>query len=218
MFILATIFFIRFFFCLAEAHIPSEPVLNVISCSITFQDSRTIKIDSQLTFDEACQNQKIPDAVKNNLALVDVEYYSFDNALHRGQILIHKSLVKDITEIFDIIKKERFPIGKAIPISIYDWSDSASMLDNNTSTFNYRYVKGTKILSAHAEGRGIDINPFLNPQIKKGIVTPIGTEYNPKRAGTLTKESFLVKEFKKRGWSWGGDWHRSKDYQHFEKR
>jgi hypothetical protein len=182
------------------------------------QDNKIVIIDSELTFEEACGNQKISEAVRNNLTLVDVEYYSLDNSLHRGQILIHKTLAKDIIEIFEVIKKEKFPIGKALPVSIYDWSDSASMLDNNTSALNFRYVKGTKILSSHAEGRAIDVNPLLNPQIKKGKVYPIGAEYNPKIPGTITKESFLVKEFKKRGWSWGGDWQRSKDYQHFEKR
>ena len=28
----------------------------------------------------------------------------------------------------------------------------------------------------------------------------------------------LVREFKIRGWSWGGDWRSVKDYQHFEKK
>jgi len=35
--------------------------------------------------------------------------------------------------------------------------------------------------------------------------------------GTIARNSFLVREFTKRGWKWGGLWRRNKDYQHFEK-
>ena len=80
------------------------------------------------------------------------------------------------------------------------------MKDNNTSAFNYRYVKGTTNLSPHALGRAIDINPKLNPQIKDGKTYPANSEYDIKANGTITSNSFLVKEFLKHGWKWGGFW------------
>lgn len=92
------------------------------------------------------------------------------------------------------------------------------MQDNNTSAFNYRKIEGTKTLSKHSTGKAIDINPFLNPQIKRGKTIPKGAVYNEKTAGTILKESWLVREFTKRGWQWGGNWKSSKDYQHFEKK
>jgi peptidoglycan LD-endopeptidase CwlK len=91
------------------------------------------------------------------------------------------------------------------------------MLDNNTSGFNYRKVKGTAVLSTHSKGRAVDINPLLNPQIKNGKTIPSSSVYKPEAPGTLTRKSPLVEEFLKKGWNWGGRWRSTKDYQHFEK-
>jgi peptidoglycan LD-endopeptidase CwlK len=194
-------------------------LFTLIICIIYFfQLQEKVIIDSSLSFEDAVKGIEIPGKILNNLVLLDVEYYSFDNKLHRGQVVIHKKLEKDIREIFEIIKKEKFPIAKVIPISEYDWDDEKSMLDNNTSAFNYRIIAGSKILSAHAEGRAIDINPLLNPHFKRGKTYPPGAVYNPEAEGTLTRNSVIVKEFIKRGWQWGGNWRSSKDYQHFEKR
>jgi peptidoglycan LD-endopeptidase CwlK len=174
-------------------------------------------IDCSYSFTEAVSNLDFPKDIKNNLRIITVRYYSFDDKLHQGQIVIHKDLAEDIKSIFKLIEEKRFKVAKVIPIVFYNWSDEKSMLANNTSAFNYRFVAGTKRLSNHATGRAIDINPFLNPQVFKDKVYPNTASYNPKVEGTITVNSFLVKEFKKMGWSWGGDWKSSKDYQHFEK-
>lgn len=179
--------------------------------------SEFLIIDSDLSFEEATEGMNIPHSIVSNLILVDVFYYSFDENLHKGQLLINKAVKQDIIEIFEFIKESRFPIGKVVPIVIYDWSDEASTLDNNTTAFNYRFVSGTRIVSNHAYGYAIDINPMQNPYIKRNKVLPAGAVYEPDAPGTITRNSQLVKEFKKRGWSWGGDWKSVKDYQHFEK-
>jgi hypothetical protein len=177
-----------------------------------------IIIDCKYTFDEAINGIEIPKSILKQLTLVEVEYYSFDEKLHRGQIVINQKAAKDVKEIFEFIKTIKFPIAKVIPIVKYNWSDEASMNDNNTSAFNYRIVKGYKLLSAHSYGLAIDINPLQNPHIKGKVVNPIKGSYNKKVAGTILKESKLVSEFRKRGWQWGGRWRSSKDYQHFEKK
>jgi hypothetical protein len=91
------------------------------------------------------------------------------------------------------------------------------MLCNNTSAFNYRKVTGGKVLSMHAYGYAIDINPVQNPYIKGRVVLPEGAIYKPYRPGTLTRSSPVVMEFIRLGWTWGGSWKSLKDYQHFEK-
>lgn len=176
-----------------------------------------IIIDCKFTLTEALKGIKIPDDIKSGLTLAAVEYYSFDGKLHRGQLVINKDLKKDIILVFKEMKKIKFPVAKVIPIAAYNWSDLASMEDNNTSAFNYRFIKGTKRLSNHALGRAIDINPLFNPQIKGKEVLPPDGSYKPGRPGTITKDSPVVKFFKEKGWKWGGDWRSSKDYQHFEK-
>lgn len=181
-------------------------------------NSEKIIIDSDLTFEESIAGISIPVSVKNNLVLIEVQYYSFDEKLHQGQLLVHKSVVEDLKEIFEIIKEIKFPVHKVVPIVNYGWNDEASMLANNTSCFNYRKQRGTNVISYHSKGLAIDINPLLNPHIKNNKLIPTGAIYDKTKPGTLTSSSQIVKEFKKRGWHWGGNWRASKDYQHFEKR
>lgn len=185
---------------------------------VLYPQKEGLIIDSELTFDEAIAGISIPEDILKQLELVNVQYYSFDAKLHQGQLLVNKKVKKDVQEIFDIIKATKFPIDKVIPIVKYNWDDENSMMDNNTSAFNYRNVKGTKIKSYHSYGLAIDINPLQNPHFKGGKTYPKNANYNPKNKGTFTNENLIVKEFKKRGWSWGGNWKSSKDYQHFEKR
>ncbi|BDQ02240.1 M15 family metallopeptidase [Ignavibacterium sp.] len=182
------------------------------------QIEEEVIIDSDMTFEEAIAGINIPETIRNNLVLIDVQYYSFDDKLHQGQLVVHKSTAKDLIEIFRIIKEIKFPIEKAIPIAKYGWNDDVSMSVNNTSAFNYRRLRDANIVSYHAKGLAIDINPMQNPHIKRGKTIPEGSTYDKSKPGTLTESSQIVKEFRKRGWMWGGFWRSSKDYQHFEKR
>jgi hypothetical protein len=182
------------------------------------QDDSAIIVDCNYTFSETVKESEIQQSIIKQLTLVDVEYYSFDSKLHNGQILINKRAVKDIKEIFEFIKFSRFPVAKVIPLVKYDWSDLESMNDNNTSAFNYRKVKGQKVLSAHSYGLAIDINPLQNPHIKGKLIQPPLGKYEAEKPGTILRDSKLVSEFRKLGWEWGGRWRSSKDYQHFEKK
>ena len=184
---------------------------------ISINDSVKIITDSNCSLTEALSGINIPSSILKSLTIVTVYYYSFDGRLHKGQIVINKNLADDVKEIFNKIKEKKFPIEKVIPIYKYNWDDKASMKDNNTSAFNYRKVKGTKILSRHATGRAIDINPKLNPQIRNGLTVPKGSFYNKRIPGTISDTSFIVRAFLSKGWRWGGKWKHLKDYQHFEK-
>jgi len=173
--------------------------------------------DCNYALSEALAGKDIPKDTKENLRLVDVDYYSFDSKLHKGQIVVHKDLVNDVKWIFEKLKEIKFPVDKVIPVVKFHWSDDESMKANNSSAFNYRFVANTKRLSNHATGRAIDINPWQNPQIIKDVASPAGAEYNPNAKGTISKNSIVVKLFKEKGWDWGGNWKIRTDYQHFEK-
>lgn len=176
-----------------------------------------IKVDSNLSFEEAVSGIKIPQDIRKQLTLIDVLYFGFDENIHKGQLVIRKSLSAEVKEIFDKLLSVHFPIEKVIPVVKYGWDDEKSMEDNNSSAFNYRVIAGTEKLSNHAYGKAIDINPLQNPYISKKIILPKNGKYNKKAKGTITPDSAVVKVFKKHGWSWGGDWKSKKDYQHFEK-
>ena len=189
-----------------------------ISVGYSTQDDSEVIIDCNYTFEEAISGIEIPKSIINQITLIDVEYYSFDNKLHKGQLLLNKKAVNDIKNIFEFIKSSHFPVAKVIPVVKYNWSDQASMEDNNTSAFNYRKVKGYKVLSPHSYGLAIDINPLQNPHVKGKTIQPLNAKYDVKAPGTIVTDSKLVSEFRKRGWQWGGLWRSSKDYQHFEKK
>jgi hypothetical protein len=191
---------------------------NPINQSINDELKSDVIIDCNYNLKSALNGLEIPSKIKNELSIVDVFYFSFDKKLHKGQIVINTKLSEDIQSIFEEIRKHKFPVGKVIPIVKYNWSDSASMEDNNSSGFNYRFIQGTKKLSNHSTGCAVDINPLLNPQILNDKIYPSNGKYSVKEPGTISKNSFIVKLFKKLGWTWGGDWKSTKDYQHFEKK
>ncbi len=171
-----------------------------------------------MTFEEAISGIEIPSSIKENLTLIKVPYWTFENQIRTGELLIHKDLVTEIIEIFKKLTEAKFPIIKVIPVSYYNWSDEESMADNNTSCFNYRKIYGASEFSRHAYGRAIDVNPFFNPYVAKdGSVHPKGAYYDINRPGTITEESDVVNVFEKHNWIWGGRWQDRKDWQHFEK-
>lgn len=151
-----------------------------------------IVVDSRQTFEEAIAGTSAPDSIVRMLTLVDVEYYSFDGRLHRGQIVIHREAADDIRQIFREIKARKFPIQSVIPIK-FDKPGNGTSMDtlNNTYAFHYRPKNTFKTarLSSHAYGRAIDINPFRNPAVlRNDKILPSGGHYDPHMPGTITKD------------------------------
>ncbi|MFC2130424.1 M15 family metallopeptidase [Bacteroidota bacterium] len=191
----------------------------LIFSSLIAKDKIEIIIDSDMTFEHAIEGTKAPQDVIDSICLLDVKYYSFDGKLHKGQLVIHKAVKENVKEIFDLILKTKFPVNKVVPIVKYDWSDDASMDDNNTSAFCYRFIAGTKRFSNHAFGRAVDINPFNNPVVySNGRISPKGAKYKPKASGTFSEKHPVVKAFLEKGWRWGGNFNSFKDYHHFDKK
>ncbi len=172
-------------------------------------------IDSNMTLEQALARKEIPAEIKSTLVLITISYISFDGLLHEGQLVVHEKVAEELYAIFFRLSDLKFPIKQARPIVDYGWDDDASMADNNTSAFNYRLVYGTEQFSNHSYGLAVDINPALNPYVRRdGAVMPPGATYEISKPGTITPE--VVSLFKSYGWEWGGNWER-KDWQHFQK-
>jgi hypothetical protein len=155
------------------------------------------------------------------LAYLRVRHLGYDGQVHDGELLVHRSLAPDLVALFRALFALRFPIEKMRLIDAYDGDDDASMADNNTSAFNCREVAGSPKWSRHAYGMAIDINPLVNPWVVKGTVAPPeGAAYlaapHPDK-GTLRAGDPAVRLFLRRGFTWGGNFKQSKDYQHFQK-
>ena len=177
-----------------------------------------IIIDSAMSFAAAIEGSTAPLEIIDSLSMIDVYYYSFDGLRHQGQILVDARLEDNIYEIFELIDRLKFPVGKVVPIVAYQWEDGDSMADNNSSAFNFRVIADTNKLSLHSFGRAVDINPLQNPVIyPTGLIAPAGAVYRPANRGTFTADHPVVREFLQRGWHWGGNFEQPKDYHHFEK-
>jgi len=157
------------------------------------------------------------------LRLVGVDYIGFDGETHRGELIVHQDLVRDVITIFEKLYQLGFPIEKMRTVDHYPAADDElSMEDNNTSAFNCRRLPGSSQWSEHAYGRAIDVNPRLNPCVYAG------GKFQPQNAvayldrhrtdpGLLHGGDPVVRVFADHGWRWGGYWKALVDYQHFER-
>lgn len=175
-------------------------------------------VDSAMDFTGSVAGTAAPREVIEALCLICVRYVGFDGLLHEGQLVVHRELAADLEAIFALMETLKFPITGAVPVVRYGWSDAVSMAADNTSAFNYRKIAGTALLSCHAKGRAIDINPRRNPAVyPDGRIIPAEAFYRPGAPGTFTGGHPIVGALLERGWRWGGHFDHIKDYHHFEK-
>lgn len=170
-----------------------------------------------MTLAQALAGSPAPPDILASQTLLSIPFIGFDDQTHLGELVVHRDLAIEVSEIFRQILLARFPIEQMIPVVTFAWSDDASMSAGNSSAFNFRVKVGKTQLSAHATGRAIDINPRQNPYINGDLVLPGGALYNPGAQGTLTPDCAAVRVFEKFGWTWGGRWTSIRDYHHFEK-
>lgn len=160
-----------------------------------------------------------------DLCLLHVAYVDFENEKQTGEIVCNKKIAKDLLEIFQELYEAFYQIEKITPIDAYDADDERSMADNNSSCFNYRTISFSNVISKHGLGVAIDINPLYNPYVKKvngrlNIEPANGAPYVDRSLDfphKIDHNDLCYQLFKAHGFTWGGDWSRSKDYQHFEK-
>ncbi|WP_228354196.1 M15 family metallopeptidase [Variimorphobacter saccharofermentans] len=166
------------------------------------------------------------DVPYDELRYVKVMHYGFDGEVHQGELIVNKAIAGDIIDIFKELYELKYPIERMVLVDEYDADDNASMADNNSSAFNYRNIDGTDRVSNHSFGTAIDINPLYNPYVRnqngKQVVTPEnGKKYADRSLDCpyyIDTEDPCYKAFISRGFTWGGSWKNSKDYQHFEKK
>lgn len=164
-----------------------------------------------------------------DLAYVGLLYLDFDGAEQTGELICNQAVAQDMVEIFYELYRNDYRIESVRLIDEYDGDDTASMADNNTSCFNYRVVDGTTNLSKHAYGLAIDVNPYYNPYVvynKNGdgdtYISPPGSEVYADRSQSfpykIDESDLCYRLFTEHGFTWGGNWNSTKDYQHFQKK
>lgn len=142
-----------------------------------------------------------------------------------GEMVVAKSIAETVSSILRQLYDARYPIERMRLVDNYGADDERSMTANNSSAFNYRCVTGTRVVSKHGRGLAVDINPLYNPcrkTLKNGqirVEPAAGSPYCDRSRSfdyKITRGDLCYRLFKEAGFRWGGDWQRSKDYQHFE--
>ncbi len=133
------------------------------------------------------------------LATVKVDITTKSGVKTTKFITVHKSIAKDVQDIFKEAQNGGFKIYDATG---YSWREM-----NNGSS-------GSR--SHHSYGVAIDINVNENYS-HRGSKIYAGSFWNPSTSEfSIPRNGVLVKAFKKRGWSWGGNWSGNyQDYMHF---
>ena len=164
-----------------------------------------------------------------DLAYVGLLYFDFDGEEQTGELICNQAVAQDMVEIFYELYQNDYRIERVRLVDEYDGDDTASMADNNTSCFNYRVVDGTTNLSKHAYGLAIDVNPYYNPYVVYNknddgntYISPPGSEVYADRsqnfAYKIDENDLCYRLFTEHGFTWGGNWNSTKDYQHFQKK
>lgn len=142
-----------------------------------------------------------------------------------GEMVVSELIADDLLAIFKELYLNSYPIGKMRLPDYLDADDEMMMRDNCSSCFNYRTVANTKVLSRHARGTAVDINPLYNPfrhTVGGKVVVESDTAgpYADRTADfpyKIEADDLCVRLFKAHGFTWGGDWKHSKDWQHFQR-
>ena len=151
------------------------------------------------------------------LAYLQFDHLTFDGTAC-GELVVAREVAARALALFDRLWRLGFPIRQARLVDDFGASDEASMAADNTSAFNFRVIAGTQILSQHALGRAIDINPVENPWRKpERIVPEAGRAFADRtdvRPGMIVRPSPITSTFDELGWEWGGDWRHAWDDHH----
>lgn len=152
-----------------------------------------------------------------DLAYLQLDHVTFDGTA-RGELVVAAALAARTAALFRRLWHLGFPIRQLRLVDDFAASDEASMAADNSSAFNFRAIAGTDLLSQHALGRAIDLNPVENPWRKRDLVMPdAGQAFIDRRAirpGMIVRPGPVVAVIDELGWEWGGDWRHSFDDHH----
>ena len=160
----------------------------------------------------------------DELRYVHILYIDFNGQTQSGEIVCNRAIAEDLIEIFEELYINNYELEEVSLVDKYDADDETSMANDNSSCFNYRCISYTNTVSKHGLGLAIDINPLYNPYVKtvdgRTSVEPANAIAYVDRSQDfehkIDENDLAYKLFISHGFTWGGSWKNSKDYQHFE--
>jgi len=157
----------------------------------------------------------------NELAYARVTFWGFDRRAHTGELLVHRSVARDVVSVFKTLHRARWPIEEMRITRAAELNAPPTGDGNNTTAFACRPARLTTTWSEHAYGLAIDVNPFHNPYVRENLLLPErAIAYRNRgwrRPGMIHAGNVVTKAFARIGWGWGGTWTSSKDWMHFSR-
>ncbi|MDO4565368.1 MAG: M15 family metallopeptidase [Clostridia bacterium] len=159
----------------------------------------------------------------DELRYIHLIYVDFEGEEHEGELIVNKLVADEVMDIFYRLYQAGYALESVRLVDDYGEvaDDTLSMEANNTSAFCYRNTASGN-LSRHSYGAAIDINPRMNPYVKRnGSFSPKNAEEYLDRSvireGMIDENDLCYQLFIEYGWEWGGHFRTEKDYQHFSK-
>lgn len=203
-----------------------DKVISVHNNTVYFDDNTTLPYDDKLekTEEEKVQNADIEDMLSlPYTAFAKITPPNNDAGRYRNEAFLKKiygaseeEIKKNLVQVswldgtklyFNKQEKAAAQLQKVIKELSYLPKEYQKYFTHIAGTYNYRYVKGTKLLSAHSFGIAIDLN------VKYSAYWKWDKKYNYRNQ--IPQK--IVDIFEKYGFIWGGRWHHY-DTMHFEYR
>lgn len=160
----------------------------------------------------------------SDLALLRFNYVGFDGRVHRGPMVVHRSVAADVLGVFRALFEARFPIERVALARRFRAGGDPNDRRNITAAFNCRPVVTPdgpgSAFSQHAYGLAVDVNPLQNPyvaadgRVRNRFARPY-VDRSQDLPGMIHADDVVVRVFGAIGWSWGGRWSGAKDHMHF---
>jgi hypothetical protein len=158
---------------------------------------------------------------KDSLTYITMTFWGFDQEPHTGELIVHRSVARDVVTVFRALYRARWPIEEMRVTSREELDLPPTGDGNNTSAFVCRPARLSEEWSQHAYGLAVDVNPFHNPYVSDEVTLPeLAIAYRDRewrRPGMIHRGDPVTSAFAKIGWSWGGDWTSAKDWMHFSR-
>lgn len=154
----------------------------------------------------------------DELRLVSLTFWGFDGGHHRGELVVHRDVADEVAWVFGELHAARFPLEDVRVLTSADLDAPPTGDGNVTAGFVCRTTPGGSMVSAHARGLAVDVNPFYNPYVRGDLVIPeLASAYVDRswhRPGMVVRGDVVTAAFAAVGWSWAGEW-ASPDHMHF---
>jgi hypothetical protein len=154
-----------------------------------------------------------------HLRYLTLTFEGFDRRPHTGELVVNASVARGVVGVFRRLYAARFPLEEMRLVTTADLDAPPTGDGDNTAAYVCRTTRGSSVLSAHAYGLAIDLNPFLNPYRKGDLVLPeLASAYldrSWRRPGMVLRGGVVTRAFAAAGWTWGGDFASVSDLMHF---